>query len=107
MSDVRRNALADKVRKYDEAKKLLAQFPATCRTAEKCQAVQDKVFRFVEEYVLILTRDGTVAPWLGVNFVEEVLTLVLGRELRAKMLDLNLHDLVRVVQEVPAKEDDK
>ena len=107
MSDLMRNALADKVKRYDEAKRQLAQFPAVCKTAETCKAVQDKAFAFVQEYVLIMTRDGHVDPYLGIKFADEILTLVLGRELRVKLHDLNLSDVVRVVQEIPSKENDK
>ncbi len=107
MSDLMRNALADKVKKYDEAKKLLAGRPdpsADCQLRDKVAA---RTFAYVQEYVLIMTRDGHVDPYLGIKFADEMLSLVLGREARGRLHDLNLSDLVRVVHEIPAKEDDK
>ncbi len=106
MSDLRRNALADKIKRYDETKKLIAQWNVLASPASNPpgKEILDKAYAFVREYVLILTRDGHVAPYLGMNFVEEILNLVLGKELRARLPDLNLNEVVKVVHEIPAGE---
>ena len=96
MSDLRRRALEERLKKYDEVKKLLAGGPVQSVTDA---VIVTKVRGFVDEYVRITLRDGGVAPYLGSQFVEEVLTLVLGHDLRFQLQDLDLSDIVRVVRE--------